>query len=86
MSIFAMSQGGQPRWIQLYVLLLSAIFFLEECGGNYKDNHGIKDCSDCLIPPHRPNGYDHINKIIMEINEKKSDGEVSSWKKTRNNI
>ncbi|MEW8973221.1 MAG: cysteine-rich small domain-containing protein [Tissierellaceae bacterium] len=46
------------------------LYFLEECGGNYKDNHGIKDCSNCLIP-HRPNGYDHINKIIMEINEKR---------------
>lgn len=46
------------------------LYFLEDCGGNYKDRHGIKDCSDCLIP-HGPNGYDIINKKIMEVNEKR---------------
>lgn len=44
------------------------LYFLKECGGNYKDTHGIKDCSDCLIP-HKPNGYDYINKKIGEYNE-----------------
>lgn len=44
------------------------LYFLEECGGNYKNIHGIKDCSDCLIP-HKVNGYDYINKKIGEINE-----------------
>jgi len=46
------------------------LYFLDECGGNYKNTHGMKDCSDCLIP-HDPNGYDHINKKIAEINEKR---------------
>ena len=46
------------------------LYFLDDCGGNYKDNHGIKDCSNCLIP-HGPNGYDIINKKIMEVNEKR---------------
>lgn len=47
------------------------LYFLEDCGGNHKDNNGIKDCSDCLIP-HRPGGYDYINKKIGEINSKKA--------------
>ena len=32
-------------------------YFLEECGGNYIMNHGIKDCTSCLIP-HTCEGYD----------------------------
>ncbi len=46
------------------------LYFMEECGGNHKDNNGVKDCSDCMIP-HKPNGYDYMNKKIMEYNEKK---------------
>ena len=46
------------------------LYFLEECGGNYKNNYGIKDCTDCLIP-HNPKGYDYINKKIMEENRKR---------------
>ncbi|HLR20795.1 MAG TPA: cysteine-rich small domain-containing protein [Tissierellaceae bacterium] len=46
------------------------LYFLEDCGGNYEDNNGIKDCSNCLIP-HRPRGYEYINKKIMEVNEKR---------------
>ena len=47
------------------------LYFLEDCGGNNKNNNGIKDCSDCLIP-HRPGGYDYINAKIGEINSKKA--------------
>ncbi len=50
------------------------LYLLEDCKGNYVMTQGIKDCSNCLIP-HRPNGYDHINKLLgdeiarrMEIN------------------
>lgn len=46
------------------------LYFLENCGGNHIDNRGIKDCSSCLVP-HKPNGYDYINKKIMEHNDKK---------------
>lgn len=55
------------------------LYFLEDCGGNYKDSFGIKDCSDCLIP-HRPEGYDYINGKIAEINEKKA---MESFKKNK---
>lgn len=46
-----------------------ALYFLEECGGNYKKFNGVKDCSNCTIP-HSPKGYDYINKKIMEENAK----------------
>ncbi|NLV88363.1 MAG: metal-binding protein [Tissierellia bacterium] len=47
------------------------LYLLEECGGNYVDYHGIKDCSNCLVP-HRPKGYDHINaKLMEEIDRRK---------------
>ena len=45
------------------------LYFLEECGGNYIINYGIKDCSNCIIP-HSPKGYDYINKKIIEENNK----------------
>lgn len=46
------------------------LYFLDECGGKYEDRFGIKDCTNCLIP-HRPMGYDYINKRIREFNENK---------------
>lgn len=46
------------------------LYFLEECGGNYIETNGIKDCTNCLIP-HNPKGYDYINKKIMERNREK---------------
>ena len=46
------------------------LYFLEDCGGNYIINNGIKDCTNCLIP-HSPNGYDYINKKIMAINSER---------------
>lgn len=46
------------------------LYFLQECGGNYTDNKGIKDCTLCILP-HRPAGYDYINKKIIEENKKR---------------
>lgn len=46
------------------------LYFIEDCGGNYVDKRGVKDCSNCLIP-HRPSGYDYITKKIGEINIEK---------------
>lgn len=46
------------------------LYFIEDCGGNHIDNNGIKDCTNCTIP-HSPNGYDYINKKIMDINRGK---------------
>ncbi len=48
------------------------LYLLDDCGGNYKDSMGIKDCSDCLIP-HRPKGYDYINEKLMDINRLKKE-------------
>lgn len=45
------------------------LYFLENCGGNYIEKKGIKDCTGCLIP-HRPKGYDYINQRIVEENKK----------------
>ncbi|SKC87754.1 cysteine-rich small domain-containing protein [Maledivibacter halophilus] len=40
----------------------------DKCGGNFKYNHGTKDCSDCTIP-HLENGYDHIMSKINKVIE-----------------
>ncbi len=42
------------------------LYMLEEkCGGNFKIEGGVKDCSNCLIP-HKPNGYEYINNKLGE--------------------
>ena len=38
-----------------------------ECGGDFKTSHGIKDCSQCTRP-HEENGYEFImSKIDLVI-------------------
>lgn len=41
------------------------LYLLDECGGNYIINSGVKDCSNCLIP-HKVAGYDYINNKLIE--------------------
>jgi len=35
------------------------LYFLEDCGGDFRLSRGIKDCTACLRP-HRSGGYDEI--------------------------
>lgn len=42
------------------------------CGGNYKKNHGVKDCSNCLIP-HAKGSYEIIMSKIKEVIKNGSD-------------
>lgn len=46
------------------------LYLIEDCGGDHIENYGVKDCSTCLLP-HRPSGYDYINKKLIENNNKK---------------
>lgn len=39
--------------------------YLLDCGGNFKINKEVKDCSDCMIP-HSPKADDYINRILKE--------------------
>lgn len=49
---------------------------LEDCGGKFEIKHGIKDCTNCLIP-HRPRGYDYITSKIIKYNDER----VEAWLK-----
>jgi Zn-finger protein len=40
----------------------------EDCGGNFKYNHGTKDCSSCTIP-HSEGGYDYIMSKMGRVIE-----------------
>jgi Zn-finger protein len=42
-------------WCPLYML---------DCGGNFADKEGIKDCSGCVIP-HTKEGYDYILDVVQ---------------------
>ncbi|NJB68474.1 Zn-finger protein [Desulfobaculum xiamenense] len=51
------------------------LYFLEDCGGNPTDLHGIKDCSNCTLP-HSPNGYDHIiARLKVEFDRRRRTGD-----------
>lgn len=44
----------------------------ENCGGNFINTRGIKDCSQCTLP-HGKNGYDHIMSkmgLVIAIGKK----------------
>ena len=42
----------------------------EECGGNFHYTpHGIKDCSNCIIPHVKDVSYDHIQKKMLTVIE-----------------
>lgn len=47
------------------------LYFLDDCGGNYINNNGIKDCSGCILP-HDPGGYNFITKKIIAENGKRN--------------
>ncbi|UIJ37768.1 cysteine-rich small domain-containing protein [Desulfobaculum bizertense] len=39
------------------------LYFLDDCGGNYKMTRGVKDCTDCTLP-HDKGGYAHVLKRL----------------------
>ena len=42
----------------------------KDCGGNFNyTEHGIKDCSNCILPHIKEIGYAHIQKKMMEVIE-----------------
>jgi Zn-finger protein len=38
----------------------------DDCGGNYKFTHGVKDCSGCTIP-HGENSYEYIMSKMKDV-------------------
>ncbi len=43
-----------------------------DCGGNYIKNHGIKDCTNCLVP-HSKGSYERIMSKMKEVVKRGSD-------------
>jgi Zn-finger protein len=39
----------------------------EECGGNFKYTHGIKDCSNCIITHMKDTGYDFVQQKMLTV-------------------
>ncbi|HMA99798.1 MAG TPA: cysteine-rich small domain-containing protein [Spirochaetota bacterium] len=49
------------------------LYFLDDCGGHYTfTKDGLKDCSQCLIP-HKPGGYEYIQKKLKQYFKKKKE-------------
>lgn len=38
----------------------------DECGGDYKVNHGVKDCSECT-KTHDENAYEYVMSKMKEV-------------------
>lgn len=47
------------------------LYMLEKkCGGKFTYTpHGIKDCSQCILPHIKDIGYNHVQKKMMEVIE-----------------
>ena len=41
------------------------LYFLPDCGGDFRMRNGIKDCTDCL-KPHEPGGYERTLEKLRE--------------------
>ena len=42
------------------------LYFIKDCGGNYRMNKDrFKDCSECIVP-HDDNGYEYVNKVLKD--------------------
>jgi Zn-finger protein len=39
----------------------------EECGGNFKYSHGIKDCSGCIITHMKDTGFDFVQEKMLTV-------------------
>jgi len=51
----------------------------EDCGGNFTYlSNGIKDCSSCILPHIKEEGYEHVQRKMQDVIEKvkKSDNFV----------
>ena len=57
-AYFPCHAGADPETFNC-LFCYCPLYFLEDCGGTWRDLHGIKDCTACLRP-HRPEGYDEI--------------------------
>jgi Zn-finger protein len=52
------------------------LYFLDDCGGDWRDLNGVKDCSAC-VKPHAPGGYKStLARLKMEFAKRKASG---SW-------
>lgn len=45
----------------------------EECGGNFRYSHGIKDCSNCIVTHTKGTGFDFVQKKMMTVINKVKD-------------
>lgn len=55
---FPCHQGADPKTFNC-LFCYCPLYFLDDCGGDWRLFHGVKDCTNCLRP-HRPGGYDDI--------------------------
>jgi len=47
------------------------LYFVPDCGGDFRMMKGVKDCTPCLRP-HRPEGYDEIvDRLRVEIGKRR---------------
>ncbi len=44
----------------------------DDCGGNYDKSHGIKDCTNCMVP-HSTGSYEKVMSKMKEVVKRGSD-------------
>ncbi len=71
-EFFPCHKGVEPEKFNCLFCYCPLYMLKNECGGNFKMTHGIKDCSDCTIP-HDENSYATIMSKMKQVIERGSD-------------
>jgi len=49
------------------------LYFLDNCGGDFRMLRGVKDCSACL-KPHQPGGYERtLERLKAELEKRRAE-------------
>jgi Zn-finger protein len=67
---FPCHQGAEPDTFNC-LFCYCPLYFLDDCGGDFRMTRGIKDCSACL-KPHQPGGYDRtVGRLKTELDARR---------------
>lgn len=80
---FPCHKAGNPDQFNCLFCYCPLYMFGDHCGGNFAyTKHGVKDCSNCLIP-HEKKSYGKITEKFIELSKKQRE---TSMKRTTINI
>lgn len=67
---FPCHKGADPQTFNC-LFCYCPLYFLDDCGGDFRMKDGIKDCS-CCLKPHQTDGYERtLGRLRREMEERR---------------